>query len=215
MIENLALIGFSDIDATGVTAFLAVPGGSPDNVLSGNSGRNVLDGRYGNDTLTGGNGSDTFVFGSFWGDQTRVIAAPLVDISIAHTTYGVDPGVTLITDFDVGMDLIRIKSAGRTDPFSAFTPESGPSAIDSTNIRILGRGIAQDINDYILYEEKGVWATGGRDLHGNLDGRNYGLLFYDRDGSGPEAAFHFATLLEHPQGQVPLIQLGISNFEIF
>ena len=51
-VENLTLIGSSDIDGTG---------NGLDNVITGNSGANTLIGGGGNDTLTGGGGNDTYV----------------------------------------------------------------------------------------------------------------------------------------------------------
>jgi Ca2+-binding RTX toxin-like protein len=51
-VENVTLIGTSDIDATG---------NGLDNVLDGNEGANQLDGGVGNDTMIGGKGDDTYV----------------------------------------------------------------------------------------------------------------------------------------------------------
>jgi len=50
-IENLSLVGSSDLDAVG---------NARDNVISGTHGDNVLNGAWGNDTLIGRGGNDTF-----------------------------------------------------------------------------------------------------------------------------------------------------------
>ena len=51
-IENVELIGFFNVDATG---------NDKDNELSGNSASNTLNGGLGSDTLSGGAGSDIFI----------------------------------------------------------------------------------------------------------------------------------------------------------
>jgi VCBS repeat-containing protein len=54
-VENLALLGTTDINATGNLL---------DNILTGNGGANVLDGGAGADTLIGGQGDDTLLGGA-------------------------------------------------------------------------------------------------------------------------------------------------------
>jgi Ca2+-binding RTX toxin-like protein len=54
-VENLTLLGSSDIDGTG---------NGLDNFLQGNAGDNILDGGAGVDTLSGGTGDDTYVLGN-------------------------------------------------------------------------------------------------------------------------------------------------------
>lgn len=54
-LENLTLIGATNVNASGNTG---------NNVLTGNSGKNLLDGGAGDDTLDGGNGDDTLVGGN-------------------------------------------------------------------------------------------------------------------------------------------------------
>lgn len=68
-VENLTLIGSSDIDGTGNV--LA-------NVIIGNAGNNILRGGLGADTLTGGAGADTFVFASLFDSSANEYQADLI-----------------------------------------------------------------------------------------------------------------------------------------
>jgi Ca2+-binding RTX toxin-like protein len=61
-LENLTLIGSSNINGTGNTL---------DNVLIGNSGTNTLTGSSGNDTLDGGTGTDALIGGT--GDDIYIV----------------------------------------------------------------------------------------------------------------------------------------------
>lgn len=76
-VENLMLIGNSNINGTG--NMLA-------NRLTGNAGNNVLNGGLGNDTMIGGAGGDTFAFSGAFGND-RVIGfdrrqvGELIDVS--------------------------------------------------------------------------------------------------------------------------------------
>ena len=54
-LENLTLLGQSNINGTG---------NSLDNIIIGNSGNNILSGNEGNDTLDGGAGADTMIGGA-------------------------------------------------------------------------------------------------------------------------------------------------------
>lgn len=130
-------------------AAVAGKGNTLNNSITGNTGNNLLDGLGGNDTLTGGAGVDRFQF------TTALNAATNVDI---------------ITDFQVGVDEIRLDNAVFTGlPLGPLNPnrfEAGPAA---------------DPSDRILYN-----ATTG-------------VLFYDPDGNpaGPgsgAAPIRFAVL---------------------
>ncbi len=57
-VENLALLGSSDLDATGNALNNILTGNSGGNILTGNAGDDKLYGLAGNDTLTGGDGKD-------------------------------------------------------------------------------------------------------------------------------------------------------------
>ena len=80
-VENLLLLGVSNLNGTG---------NALDNVLTGNSGNNVLTGLAGNDTLDGGLGADTMVGGT------------------GNDTYLVDTAADVVVELaNEGRDLIR------------------------------------------------------------------------------------------------------------
>lgn len=71
-VENLTLLGTTDLSGTGNSLDNIIignnganklTGGSGFDTLSGGAGDDTLDGGYNNDTLTGGDGADKFVFG--------------------------------------------------------------------------------------------------------------------------------------------------------
>lgn len=72
-IENLYLLGSTDINGTG---------NDQSNVLYGNSGNNVLIGGAGNDRLDGGGGNDTLIGGI--GDDTYVVSSNALIIEQAN-----------------------------------------------------------------------------------------------------------------------------------
>lgn len=84
-VENLALMGKKDIDATG-------NGGN--NELSGNAGRNHISGWYGNDHINGLGGNDRLTGG--FGDD--------------DFTFVLGTGKDVVTDFGLGDDEIRLFS---------------------------------------------------------------------------------------------------------
>jgi large repetitive protein len=71
-----------------------INGGQGNDVISAGGGNDVVIGGNGNDVLGGGSGSDTFVFssGHFFGVNNN--------------------GVDVITDFEVGVDVLEFRSSG-------------------------------------------------------------------------------------------------------
>lgn len=124
-------------------------GTSLNDLISGLGGNDQLNGKLGNDTLTGGVGQDDFVFDT-------VLNADNVDT---------------ITDFNVRDDTIRLENA-------IFSKLSKTGMLSSAYFRSNSGGLAQDSNDYILFDT----ATG--------------KLYYDADGNGVLQGAHFATLVD-------------------
>jgi len=79
-VENLTLIGSSNIDATGNTL---------NNTLIGNNGNNTLNGGSGNDTMVGGAGDDTYIVDSASDVVTEVSNAGTDTIQTTLATYSI------------------------------------------------------------------------------------------------------------------------------
>ncbi len=91
-IENLTLLGSSNIDGTGNE--LA-------NVITGNSGNNILDGGLGADTLNGGSGDDTYVVNDAGDVVIDLAGIDLVQSSITYTLGGSLENLTLTGGSDI------------------------------------------------------------------------------------------------------------------
>jgi Ca2+-binding RTX toxin-like protein len=78
-VENLTLVGSSNIDATG---------NSLNNSLVGNSGNNILDGGAGADSMAGGTGNDTYVLDDA-GDEITENSNEGVDTVSVASTYSI------------------------------------------------------------------------------------------------------------------------------
>ncbi|ESQ90085.1 hypothetical protein ABAC460_09970 [Asticcacaulis sp. AC460] len=85
-IENLTLIGTSDIDATG---------NATSNVLTGNGGHNHLDGGDSADSLAGGAGNDTYVVGT--GDLVTELDGEGTDTVLSAITWTLSSEVEALT----------------------------------------------------------------------------------------------------------------------
>ncbi|SDX40540.1 delta-60 repeat domain-containing protein [Allochromatium warmingii] len=123
-------------------------GGLGEDVLSGGAGNDILKGGAGNDMLTGGQGQDSFVFG---------------------TTPSLINNRDMIVDFNVADDSIHLENR----IFKQLI-KTGTLSDDCFVSNI--SGIAQDANDYIIYDS------------------DSGVLAYDADGSGSGAAIQFAVI---------------------
>ncbi|QLB16060.1 hypothetical protein A6B39_08850 [Mannheimia granulomatis] len=98
-IEQLFLIGSSNIDATGNGEHNTLIGNEGNNILKGEAGNDILDGGRGSDTLFGGAGEDSFRFSTV-----------------------LDGSVDSISDFDVNIDKLLLDD-------SIFTSLNDPTSI--------------------------------------------------------------------------------------
>jgi Ca2+-binding RTX toxin-like protein len=121
-IENLTLVGTSNLNGTG---------NALDNVINGNLGKNSLFGGEGDDTLDGGIGSDTLSGG------------PGEDVFIFTTSVG-NTVFDAIKDFNIVDDSIGLSAA-------IFT-NIGSGALDPNAFRSNGSGRATDATDRVIYE---------------------------------------------------------------
>lgn len=118
-----------------------------DDKLIGNDGNDFLNGGAGRDELRGGSGADQFVF---------------------------DAALNSRTNSDTIVDFNRIQGDKLVLEDGFFSKLKG--GITSDYVRVNSTGIAQDSNDYLIFN-----STNGK-------------LFYDADGSGRGATVEFATL---------------------
>jgi Ca2+-binding RTX toxin-like protein len=130
-------------------------------VIKGGSGRDTLNGGLGNDRLDGGSGKDVFIF------DTKLSRSKNLDI---------------ITKFNVKDDTIKLDNA----IFKKLGSKTG--TLKEAFFKI--GSVAQDRNDYILYDSKS------------------GYIRYDADGSGKGAAIAFAKVASN-------LKMTTSDFFVF
>lgn len=117
-------------------------------LIEGLAGNDYLNGKLGSDTLTGGSGKDYFVF----------------DTALSSSN------IDTLTDFNVSDDTIRLDNA-------IFTKLAKTGTLSANFFRSNAGAVAQDSNDYILFDTES------------------GQLYYDGDGNGPNHSMHFATII--------------------
>ena len=162
--------GLGDDDVKGGQGNDDLKGAEGADSLDGGNGNDNLSGGVGDDDLTGGSGKDKLKGGS--GDDTLVgddgndvlTGGSGVDTFVLNSLSGFDK----IKDFKAGTDVIQLDHT----VFTALTV--GALAADSF---VSGdNATAADSNDYLLF-----------DTHS-------GVLSYDADGNGAEAAVEIAVL---------------------
>ena len=157
-IENLTLLGSTNINGTGNGLNNTITGNTGNNTLNGGTGNDKLAGGLGNDILIGGAGADSFLF---------------------NTALNAGTNVDTINDFVVADDTILLENA----IFTAFT---AVGAISSAWFVKNTDGLAKDANDYLVYEtdtgnlfyDSNGKASGGSTLVAHLSA-NLSLTYQD------------------------------------
>ncbi|MEI7475553.1 MAG: RTX toxin, partial [bacterium] len=101
-VENLTLLGSTNINATG---------NALDNIIIGTSGNNILIGADGNDTLDGGIGADTLI-GGLGNDTYKV--DNIVDIVTESNNQGTDTVMSTIS-YSLGQNVENLTLLGSTN----------------------------------------------------------------------------------------------------
>lgn len=140
---------------TGADA-ISLFGNALSNTITGNSARNVLRGEAGNDILNGGLGND------------RLIGGAGKDVFVFDTKLSRSKNLDIISGYNVKDDTVRLDNA-------IFKKLGSKTAKLKEAFFKIG-AVAEDRNDYVLYDSKS------------------GYLRYDADGSGNGAAIIFAKL---------------------
>jgi parallel beta-helix repeat protein len=140
---------------TGADA-ISLYGNALNNTITGNAARNVLRGEWGNDTLNGGFGND------------RLIGGAGKDVFVFDTKLSRSKNMDTISGYNVKDDTIKLDNA----IFKKLGSKTGK--LKEAFFKI--GAVAEDRNDYVLYDSKS------------------GYLRYDADGSGKGAAIIFAKL---------------------
>ena len=187
VVVNLAVSGPQDTRGAGSDTLSSIEnlngsiyadrltGNSVANVLSGGKGGDIISGGAGNDSVTGGAGSDKLSGG----------AGKDIFLFDKYSFSGSDQ----ILDFRAVDDTIKLENA-------LFSKLLNNGALASDHYRESSSGLAQDANDFIVYNTR----SGG--------------LFYDADGNGAGHAIHFATLYDGHGGHPSASALAPLDFVI-
>jgi serralysin len=161
-------------------------GGRADDIIAGNAAANALFGRGGDDTLNAGTGDDR-LFGGSGADRLvggagrdRLAGGSGCDILTGGSeqdvfVFDVRPvrsNRDRISDFSVRDDTIWLDNAVFATVSKSH--DATPGSLRKSFFAIGSK--AKDSNDHVIYDRKA------------------GILFYDSDGTGPDAAVQIATL---------------------
>lgn len=159
--ENGRIMSTGAANLTGNSLNNVIRAGKGSNVVSSGSGNDTLYGDAGNDLLRGGTGND-ILYGGTGKDFFRF------DTALGTSAT---PNIDRIRDFSVADDTIQLENA----IFTRFgTGTTG--TINAAYFKANTTGLAQDSNDYIVYE------------------KDTGALFYDANGSAAGGSIQIALI---------------------
>jgi len=136
-VENLTLLGSSNITATGNSGSNLLTGNGGNNLLKGNDGADTLAGGLGNDTLTGGSGADRFVFDSAPGASNLDMITDLVSgTDVIELDMAVFQGFSLPGTPDAGLFLsgVGLTAAGDSDDRLIYNTSNGALYYDADGV---------------------------------------------------------------------------------
>lgn len=177
-VERLIFQGTDDLAGGGNWLNNVIIGNSGFNLLYGGDGNDSMAGREGVDQIFGEDGDDVINGGEgddlLWGGAgiDRLIGGAGSDY-FGFVAMDIPGSRDVIVDFQAGEDMIALDKA-------AFggTRSSPPQPLDPSAFIVGTKALTAE--QRIIYDEK------------------RGNLYFDTDGSGPEAAVHLATLTTKP-----------------
>jgi Ca2+-binding RTX toxin-like protein len=156
------------LNASAVAGGLTLTGNDSNNSITGSAFNDSIEGGLGNDTLVGGAGDDTLV----GGEGVDVLTGGLgADIFLFNSELIAVANLDTITDFVRGIDMISL----------------APSVFSITNVA--------NSNNYAF--GKGLTTANDADVH-IIYNTTTGILYYDADGLGGQAAIAFAKFANKP-----------------
>lgn len=199
--EHLTLLGGDSIDGTGNGLSNQLVGNTNNNKLDGAKGNDTLKGDIGNDTLLGGDGNDSLeggdgndslnggtgndqLFGEAGNDTLNggagndtLVGGAEENTFLFDTALNRLTNVDVITDFITDHDKISLQNSIFTKlGITTYEIFGGFGTLKYEYFTANAGGVAQDSNDYIVYNT------------------TTGALYYDPDGKGSGVAIQFATL---------------------
>jgi Ca2+-binding RTX toxin-like protein len=153
---------------------------------TGNSQANVITGNAGSNAINAAAGAD--IIKALGGNDT-LTGGLGADSFVFNTQLDARLNIDTIKDWDAGG--ARDKILLDDDIFTVLGQVAATTAIDST--MFVKSAVALDANDHIIYDQR------------------TGALYYDADGSGPEAQVQFASL-NTVTGAHPGTNLSASDF---
>lgn len=174
--DGLGQANFENLDASGISGFVTVTGGTGDNLIIGSRGNDVINGGLGNDSISGGLGNDIFVFGSGHGQDS------IQDIGGADMIAfgsGIDPVDLVLTrqtnDLRIAIqgtsDQITIQNWYRSSSYRIETIEAGNGEVlRSAQVQQLINAMAQFTTDTGLTWEQASAGGGTVQQQGEFQG---------------------------------------------